>query len=270
MRAAPDRLSRIAGSPKACLFCGRIGQKLTAEHVYPRWLRRAINIQGDITFQSDKRQFRSMPELDIKVREVCAECNNGWLHDLERAFRAVMIGPINGFGPLPMPEPVRLVVSVWAVKTWLLIERSLGYMRGEQPVYVRPEVFRWLREKSEPPPTVQIWIGAIDPRTAQASRMISFVATQWVGVEDPPAGIAGVFSIGSVLFFVYAPVGDPRKPGPSFRLGIGGNTALFLRQIWPYQPGEVIWPPPAIFAAMDLPKIWPSQHRIPAVKEAAE
>jgi hypothetical protein len=236
----------MTGSPKACLFCGRTGQKLTIEHVYPRWLHRALNIQGDITFTTHGELKRSAAELDVKVREVCSDCNNGWLHDLERAFRAVMIAPMNGYGPLHMPAPVQLVVALWATKTWLLIERSMEYMRGKQPVYVRPDVFRWMREQSEPPPAMQVWIGAIDRESAKAAGTVSFVVTQWVGVEDPPAGIAGIFTIGCVLFLVYATVTDNPQPEQFYRLGIGNRLAAYLRQIWPHQVEEIEWPPPGI------------------------
>lgn len=261
----------MAGSPKACLFCGRTGQKLTVEHVYPRWLHQALNIRGDITFSARGELHRSSAELDVKVREVCSDCNNGWLHDLEIAFRAVMLWPMNGYGPLRMPEPVQLLVALWATKTWLLIERSMAYIRGEQPVYVGPHVFRWMRENSEPPPGMQVWIGAIDRESAVAAKAISFVATQWVGADDPPVGIAGIFSIGCVLFFVYAPVGRPdRLPAVRYALGMGGSRADFLREIWPHKVGEIVWPPPGILSADQLDEIWPSGGRIVATEQTPE
>ncbi len=255
----------MAGSPKACLFCGRTGQKLTREHVYPRWLAKSLNITGGITFSKDDGLLRSVTELDVQVREVCSDCNNGWLHDLERAFRAVMHWPLNGFGPLAMPKSVQLVVALWATKQWLLIERSLAYLRGgETPMYAGPEVFGWLREKSEPPSTFQVWIGAMDRESVRAAATISFVGTHLVGVEEPPVGIAGVFTIGCVLFLVYAPYEGVPPTAGFYRLGIGKRLGDHLVQIWPHQSEEVRWPPPGILQRSDLDLLWPSGFRIPA------
>ena len=138
---------------------------MTKEHVYPLWLTEALNIRGGVTFSTHDTPIRSAATLDVKVREVCRGCNNGWLHDLEAAFRSVMVAPMNGFGLIGMPTPVQLVMSLWAIKTWLLIERSLSYLRGETPMYAGPEVFRWLRENREPPPAMQVFIGAVDRDT---------------------------------------------------------------------------------------------------------
>lgn len=186
------------------------------------------------------------------------------LHDLlERAFRSVMLLPINGFGPIAMPMPVQLVVALWAAKTSFLIERSVGYIRGEQVPDAGPSPFRWMRERSEPPPQTQVWIGAVD---AKPAKLISFVATQWVGADDPPVGIIQVFTIGYVLFVLYSPVGFSHLPAPAqtFALDIGGETANFLREIWPHKADEVEWPPPGIFSADQLEVMWPSGGRIRA------
>lgn len=193
------------------------------------------------------------------------DCNNGWLHDLERAFRAVMHWPLNGFGPLAMPKPVQLVVALWATKQWLLIERSLAYLRGgETPMYAGPEVFGWLRENSEPPTTFQVWIGAMDRESVRAAATVSFVGTHLVGIEEPPVGIAGVFTIGCVLFVVYAPYGRLLPDLGFYRLGIGKKLADHLVEIWPHKAEEVRWPPMGILQRSDLDHLWPSGFRIPA------
>jgi hypothetical protein len=248
----------MAGSTTPCLFCGRSGVKLTKEHVYPRWLHRALNIRGPITISAGIRPARTVSEFDLQVREVCETCNGRWLHDLERAFRSVMLLPLNGYGPILLPQPVQLVVALWAVKVWLLLERSLTPMRGEYvSLEQSPEMFRWLREHSEPVPDTQVWVGAVH---AEAASLISFVSPNWVGTPpDPPVGIAGVFTIGHVLFQVYMPItGVNRVPSvQTFALGIGGGLASYLTQIWPHEVEEISWPPPRIFTVDDLHRLWP-------------
>jgi hypothetical protein len=257
-------LSRMAGSTKRCLFCGKIGVKLTAEDVYPRWLRRAMNIQGPITLWSADELVRVTPTLEARLREVCAECNNRWLHDLERAFRSVMLLPLNGLAGVVMPEPVQMVVALWAVKQWLLLERSLGYVRGQKALDSGTDNFRWMREHSEPPPQAQVWIGAVAARNTDR---LSFVATRFVGdPPNPPVGISGVFAIGCVLFQVYLPIhainGVPVEQ--AYALGIGPPLSLALIQIWPHESREVEWPPERILAVDELDRIWPSGGHLQA------
>lgn len=248
----------MPGSTTPCLFCGTVGVKLTKEHIYPRWLHRALNIRGPITISAGIRPLRTVSEFDLQLREVCESCNGRWLHDLERAFRAVMLLPLNGFGPIPMPRPVQLVVALWAVKQWLLLERAVVPMRGEDiSLQQSPEMFRWLREHSEPVPDTQVWIGAVD---ARATNLISVVRPNWVGTPpDPPAGIAGVFTIGCVLFQVYMPItGVNEVPlTQTFHMGIGGVLASYLTQIWPHEVEEVEWPPPRVFTREDINRLWP-------------
>lgn len=246
------------------MFCGRTGQKMTHEHVYPQWLAKALNIRGGITFSVHGTLLRSATELDVQVRDVCDPCNTKWLHSLETAFAAVMTAPMNGFGPLSMPKPVQLVVSLWATKTWLLIERSLGYLRGgETPMYAGPEVFRWMRERSEPPTTMQVFVGAMDRESVRSAGTVSFIATQWVGIEEPPIGIAGIFTVGCVLFLVYGPFGNVLPNAQFYRLGIGNRLGTHLSQIWPHKE-EVRWPPQGIFVRDELEILWPSGGRLPA------
>jgi hypothetical protein len=252
----------MSGSTTPCLFCGAVGVKLTNEHVYPRWLHRALNIQGDITYSSDRMPIRVVSEFDVQVREVCEVCNNGWLHDLERAFRAVMIWPMNGLGPIPLIKPVQHVVALWAVKTWLLMEQSMAYIRGDKTLEPQPHLFREIREKGAPPATAQVWIGAVD---AMPDKLISFVATRWVGTPpNPPVGLFGVFTIGCVLFQVYMPVQWGSTQSQPFALGLGPSLTPFLTQIWPNQVEEVEWPPTGVFSADDLERVWPSGGHIDA------
>ena len=232
--------------------------KLTLEHAYPRWLGRLLGISGAspvIYSTSSKRNIRQAPEIDLAIREVCADCNNGWLHDLERAFRAVMSGPILGL-PLtvPMPVEVQLVVATWAVKTWLLLEQVWGAMRGGTGASPM-KMLQYMRENNEPPPGTVVWIGAIEIGSRRLRAAIGSMPVQ--SPSKPPFGVLGVFTIGSVLFNVYVPAffGDAPIPKTMYNLGLAANP--YLIQIWPHEVEEVGWPPEGILPEADLERIWP-------------
>jgi len=255
----------MAGSTKACLFCGSTGVKLPKEHAYPRWLERALNIQGTITYSGGQPTERTGHKLDLEVRDVCRDCNGGWMHDLEHAFRAVMIRPLNGFGPVTLHQPEQKVIALWAVKTWFMLERALPHLRADKAIEAQPHLFRYLFENGEPPPNAQVWLGAVNARPAN---LVSFVATRWVGEPpNPPVGIAGIFSVGCVLFWVYFPV---TKWGAltldQYALGLPEAFQPFFLEIWPEKIEEISWPPPSVFSADALPRTWPDGGYIHAME----
>jgi hypothetical protein len=220
-----------------------------------------MNIRGPVNYSSAGEHKRSHTTLEAISRDVCAGCNNGWMHDLEESVRPVLTLPLNGWGPLPLPEHVQRTLSLWAVKTYLLLERSIGYLRGEVAFEIThdPErnPFYAMYQRREPPPGFQVWMGAV---SAVGSELISFISTQWVG--DPPerpVGMTGIFTLGCVLFHIYTPVGfvgEPDKPGMG--LGIRGGMAAHLLEIWPANQQIGTWPPSNIFPPDQLEVIWPS------------
>jgi hypothetical protein len=117
-RAAP-RTSRVRRNPatrqrlsigSGCLFCGRPWGEVrrSDEHVLARWMRQhesgllkasqsAYSAGFDLDDQA--REFVELPTLvttkkssllTLKTREVCSNCNNGWMSRLEEAARPLI------------------------------------------------------------------------------------------------------------------------------------------------------------------------------------
>lgn len=255
-----DRLSRMGGSTKACVFCGKVGVKLTKEHVYPRWLSRLIESRaiGPIVYSTTSRKaIRTTKGFDLTLRDVCESCNSGWLHDLERSFRAVMSDPILGDEQIrAFPQSVQLVIATWAVKTWLLAEHGWSSMR-KQGIDMQPDVLRYMRENNQPPQTAVVWLGRFDPGPEGA---VGTIRTQ--DVLDPTSGEAwgvfGIFTIGWVLLIIYMPTSPPDAPPPDEVFGIRiSGMQLFLDQIWPHEVEEVRWPPMGVLSNDSLEALWP-------------
>src|SRR5688500_3602708 len=72
---------------RACAYCGKIGVKLTKEHISPASLHRSINTSNLIHF-GQKNQFylkkiNKIISGEPQVKDVCASCNNGPLSALD-------------------------------------------------------------------------------------------------------------------------------------------------------------------------------------------
>jgi hypothetical protein len=114
---------------RSCVFCGA-SSNLTKEHVYPKWLRRALGTDVPVWIVRNRggvdEVIRPATPFDVTLREVCRDCNNGWLHELEATFRAVMLPALQDkTSPVTvLDSESQQVVAAWALKTWLLADLS--------------------------------------------------------------------------------------------------------------------------------------------------
>ena len=116
---------------RTCIFCGR--GSVSAEHVWPRWLAGSAGVfPGEGTLQVRRgrggagetfHQDWITKSLRQTVREVCAPCNNGWLSELESRAQSSLAPLLRGECP-PLKREDQGVVSLWAVKTALVVERT--------------------------------------------------------------------------------------------------------------------------------------------------
>jgi hypothetical protein len=238
---------------RSCLFCGS-RKKLTKEHVYPAWLYRALNIGGPITLMYGNEALRTTPRLNTTLREVCATCNNGWLHDLEHTFRSVMLGAIQGHirEPTVLNPGAQQVVATWAIKTWLLLERASLHVRGM--AIESPGTLLAMRRDNAPSDTSRVSVGAVRITDGTLS-WLSSSRLRRAG-EDYEFGVVGVFTIGAVVFNVSGAV----EPPPGGRAGFAPLRSDSWVSIWPRHVEEVSWPPSSIFTLDELRRRWPGNR----------
>ncbi len=238
--------------PRSCVFCGS-QEKLTREHVLPRWVYKALGMTGPVAYRLENQKTgdrigRTGRGLDVTLRSVCRACNNGWLHNLETEFR-------NGAGrALPgrvitLSARDQVVAAAWGMKTWLLTE--LVQWRGRRPALTSAPALRFLREWGMPPASFQVWLGALD------QPQLLWHTSHPIPPEPPYIGGLGILSVGCLVFHIYAPMAATAEDMPDLRLAPDRGFGDFFVPIWPLESDEVKWPPPAVFSAEDLNRLWP-------------
>lgn len=241
---------------RSCLFCGSRAN-LTREHVYPRWLSRALKIGGPITLMLGDDVIRTTPGLSTTLREVCASCNNGWLHELEGSFRSVMETALQGYvrEPTVLDAGAQQVVATWAIKTWLLLERTHIGLRGM--AIESPDELRRMRSTNAPANSSRVALGAVRITDSTFS-WLSSMRVRRAG-DDHEFGVIGVFTIGAVVFHIFGPVEPPegRRAGG---IDIGPAMQDWYVPIWPSHLEEVRWPPQEIFTLDELRRRWPGDR----------
>lgn len=121
-------------STGTCAFCGRSGQKLTKEHVYPKHWKLLFPMEtgNDVVHRLGRNGYETQPgapnRFENTVREFCADCNGGWMRLIDEAAKSFLI-------PLARGERTSLTADeanalrVWATKTALvrsLQDKSVG------------------------------------------------------------------------------------------------------------------------------------------------
>jgi hypothetical protein len=97
---------------------------MTSEHIWSRWIGELYSdFNGGYTFQLGvdpdikvDRQWLS-PKIDMTAKVVCAECNNGWMSDLDGEAKATMKDMILYAAPLSLLPRGIGTITAFALKT---------------------------------------------------------------------------------------------------------------------------------------------------------
>jgi hypothetical protein len=119
---------------KYCLFCSKALTKKNAtnEHVLPQWVLREFGIADRIIRPAGLQRGnaparRTHPWSRLVVSDVCADCNSGWLSDLENAAKPVIPSLATGERAVTMlTDEEDLSLARWAAKTTFLLQRTAG------------------------------------------------------------------------------------------------------------------------------------------------
>ncbi|TCO37618.1 hypothetical protein EV646_1235 [Kribbella antiqua] len=224
----------------ACAFCGSSGP-LTGEHVLGDWLSRiGLDLEpvlhGAGPLNRIGRELGVRPPFRQKVRDVCGDCNHGWMSRLEVTAQRVLTPFILGEpGEIEVADTGR--IAAWAQKTALTAmlvsseeDRDHGY--GLPTSEYRD--FYTLREEACPLPVSQFWIGRYDGVRGWSVR-VTPLAVRIDGIPEPdrPQGYAMTVVLGQLVLH------GVRFTTPSLHAQV--STRLDLPQLWP-SAGPVSWP----------------------------
>ena len=149
--------------------------------------------------------------LDAEVKRFCAECNNGWMSDLESEAQPIL-------GPLILGHSARLtehdqnVLARWTFKTVLACDFMYAD-RAEAKSWntpIPPKTYHDFFESRRPPsPDAIIWMAGYDgDRVAQVARYGRGFSRD---KDSPPTtfGYATTLGVGGVVFQVLGWLSGP-------------------------------------------------------------
>lgn len=215
---------------QSCVFCGqRAGSR---EHLYPRWMSRALRRDGGAKRFSMRGTFGawSSSEINLVTRRVCHDCNTGWMAQLEGDTRPILEPLLLDSSERIISVPDQAVLARWAYKTGLVL---LAH-EGIDPV---PEWYSHFFTHREP--TGAVFFGTYDGERREGRRSVT------AGKYTPEGGITPdvenwFMARFNVFLPVFAVVG--LTPG-TVALDVGPMRSSFYR-LWPPGSSDVVWPHP--------------------------
>lgn len=234
-----------------CIFCG-LRKPGSREHVIPRWVRDCFNIQSEVTIEVAAVQVRRWPNLYVKLdRMVCADCNNGWMSDLEQKVRPFLGPMLVNQHSVDLDTDQQRDLARWAIVKTSLLELSIRQQHPGRRTKLGytpsgPEL-AWLHANPDPPPRSRVWLGAFD---AQGEITVSTMSMQFStpgasGETGPLPSHVTTMTVGYVLLqaFTIDYVLADAHAVPQFQSAPPPHLAAALPRIWPAGQPVVHWPP---------------------------
>ena len=237
---------------KICVFCG--STRLTGEHFWPVWSHPCLAIDPSggrtrelhetlgnaICLAGPNSRVKSSHLANLKLRLVCARCNNGWMSHAEETAKPVLVKLING---------ERCCISVNEqehLARWIAMKVMLAEHDRNQ-VFVTPQEERTtLMEDGVIPPTFDIRIAhhGLEQKVGYVRRAMTIMMGDGSGKAPEITGNAVKnvqdthFMFGKLLVVAASSQSNMRIED-MFRVHADG-----LPRIWPCSSEALDWPPP--------------------------
>jgi hypothetical protein len=256
----------------ACVLCAS-SDNLTDEDVIPKWMLRALKVEGPATITAreeagDPHEVRPLKRFQVTLDDgLCQRCNNELLSGLERVVQPFLEPMAVRCEPTTLDLAKQRLLAVWAIKTVYLLELavrqrypSMRPVEGYQPS--RSEI-GWLLAQLEqrpaklvePPPRSMVWLACWDcmaPSAVNRGSMMNYMPSLAPLPAPDGSEVVGQFStlaVGFAVFQVFSVdyVEAEARKAKSWNPGPPASIADAIPLIWPHRlrADNVAWPPPA-------------------------
>jgi hypothetical protein len=157
---------------------------MTREHALPSWLGKLFDPSGNPEI---KHRYEYPPEtgvpvrewttrgFDLKVKSVCAGCNQGWMNQLEGTVSPLITAMADAQRMSVISAQCRLITQ-WYAKTIVMLD--LVHPVKYQLIY--PALIESVRSRMPPPDGFALW-AAVAKRPCSASTLGALVEAAGVG-----------------------------------------------------------------------------------------
>ena len=211
---------------------------MSAEHVLPRWLKVAFDggdlVRGKVVRMSETGvHSHEQPLLAGRVKAVCGECNNGWMHDLEGGVRDFLSAMIRG--RVVWLDATRLeALASWSLKTVFMFREANPNSTRE---IIPAEDYTAFYRDRLPSHLMSARLACIAPPVDGHVVMAVDFSCPTYGLSDGGFGYIATLRIGYFVVQIFR-AGPLDEASRVRRFAPTGNTV----SLWPMAPASY-WPP---------------------------
>lgn len=226
---------------RVCVFCGSTG--LTKEHVFPNWMSKMLDSRLTATTTIEKKgqadKIYTGAILQHQAKVVCANCNNGWMSNLETAVKPIlskMLFDLNHSTTLGKDE--QKLLAFWAQKTTMILNVSTG-----ADYSIPAEACADLYHKQEPIEQITVRIGWRLPKKGKYGPHLSYFT---IGEVDGPernaiSAVVGDFEVWRAIIAIGNVVFHLNGFTNNIKVEMGNVDERVTPQIFPYK-SDLAWP----------------------------
>ena len=245
---------------KRCAFCD-CEAKLTAEHLQSDWINRLLEERTHHYVISQKEgpdtewnKWKSST-LNLKAKVACAECNNGWMSDLENdEARPLLKDLILHSAPVSFLPKGVASLAAFAMKNGFIADYISPSPHQFFDVSTRKTFVRTLR----PPAGVHMWFGALrHPKGRRHGIYKTRYGKPRVTTEDSVESFVFTCSIESLLLQVACVRWAHASRRRALHSSLNQEARLddLFVPFWPPNVTIVTWPPPQYILSDDVDSV---------------
>jgi hypothetical protein len=228
-----------------CIFCGK--SPTTKTHVFRKaWLERLMPGDEDFAHRHQREgedpfdSHWSAPEFGIAPHAACADCNGGWMHQLEQQGESLVEPCVLGSGRTFSPNTHRALAR-WILVCVAVVDQILATPAIGQPT--RDALYReW-----DPPSDCIVWLAAT-VATANEVNLWPRPGMLLPTAERPDFYLC-TFRIKHLVAQAFVPLdGTPKD----LALDRSQGNQNFVAQVWPSPGTNVTWPPPLLVPGQQI------------------
>lgn len=140
---------------RSCIFCDDAAS--TKEDAWPLWLMRLLGEtppgRMDAERGRDEKWSWPLAKSALKVKFVCARCNNGWMSRLENRVKPIICALLSE-DTITLDSGDQTTLAVWSLKNAMVLET----LRPSRPWFYTKADRRELMDTLEPIQRTSIWI----------------------------------------------------------------------------------------------------------------
>jgi hypothetical protein len=242
-----------------CIFCHRPAN--SREHLLPDWLGEILPADEKVIHTrqvgGEGQQKWTRKPFEERTKQVCAECNHGWMSRLEEAAKPVLAPMVTRSRiPYELDPRARWIAATWAAKTSYVFESQSSHS-------LVPSIHPFLTmENGMPPAQVNIFIGSHDRARRDPinsfflAQPLSAAMTEERSGDQAEFGYMAFSAIAGVSFLV---IGH-RHTG-RLRFNLNPPSSELLSKLWPPEGNSLSWPPPMLMDRELLSLVFDQESR---------